>query len=857
VAVRKKKKRPTKEARQSGDSAGWLVVGGAVLVFVLVGVIGIWMVALLIPRLLPADQAGMANGPGVNRPRVVAVPAQPAPDPIAPLKQATVYLRVEDPTPPPPAEPWTWVGTGTVVRSDPDAVYVVTCAHGLVPGLPLAPLGEPARPSIGLPPEGARWNAPRGRILLELPQANADPSWSIGPVTVDPEHDLAILKITGVKTRWPTAPIGSPNPIHQATPGFVLGLPEGAAVGPGLRGPEPEVRSTTIAGVDHGGQYHFQLGDSPPGCEGGPVADASGRLIGIALAADPKTRTRFGVPFQAVSDLLAGGIGACGLLIQGASRKGATTTFHVQLHFPLAQLRSTVFHYAIADTADAIPAAPPNPRPPDEWPGYQRIPGEVVHASLDLHVPSEGRPRRVVAVAIDVATSNEFASAGPDKFVVEFDRVGSYFAPRPGEEPARTLAGSHPPDAFPPRVVTLPAPAGEAVLGGAGRYLLLVLPTARRLAVVDLAAWKIRRELPLPAGAVQLAAGRDKFVFGLLEANVLERWNLSTGDREVATMLPLPLRPNVLALGADTEGPLLAGAALLDLQTLRPLHSPAPPNNLPQYYEQPVRSGECQVRASADGRLLVFMYPKISAVSCYAVNARTLKVPRTRPIRPLRYALPNGDGSAVFTAQGPMSSDLRPLGAATTDRFPCVPALHGPAYLGFRVQGGKPAAALYLLGDERPIAWLPDAFFEALRGADGWPVDPENSIFLLPRAKLLVVVPRERDRLLLYPFDIEHYLMQSSIDYFVVASQPPREVHRGQTLNYRVQMYTRRGGVSYQLGAGPPGMKLAPDGTLTWPVPADFPDKEVTVIVSIREAGGLEKFQTFALAVLPADGKTR
>jgi hypothetical protein len=49
-------------------------------------------------------------------------------------------------------------------------------------------------------------------------------------------------------------------------------------------------------------------------------------------------------------------------------------------------------------------------------------------------------------------------------------------------------------------------------------------------------------------------------------------------------------------------------------------------------------------------------------------------------------------------------------------------------------------------------------------------------------------------------------------------------------------------------GPKPDGMTVSAEGKLEWAVPADFAENEVSVIVSVTDAGGHETFHTFKLA---------
>ena len=128
-----------------------------------------------------------------------------------------------------------------------------------------------------------------------------------------------------------------------------------------------------------------------------------------------------------------------------------------------------------------------------------------------------------------------------------------------------------------------------------------------------------------------------------------------------------------------------------------------------------------------------------------------------------------------------------------------------------------------------------------------------NCVHLIPRAHLIAVVPASRDKLLLYPFDVEEALEKSGIKYLLITSQPPASARRGQELTYQIAGKAKAGGLTFQLASGPKGMAVTPQGRLTWSVPPDFADKEADVIVTARDADGQEVFHTFTLAV--EDGK--
>ena len=71
------------------------------------------------------------------------------------------------------------------------------------------------------------------------------------------------------------------------------------------------------------------------------------------------------------------------------------------------------------------------------------------------------------------------------------------------------------------------------------------------------------------------------------------------------------------------------------------------------------------------------------------------------------------------------------------------------------------------------------------------------------------------------------------------------EFYKGKT--FVVMVASRPGGVAFELSSGPPGMALKPGGRLEWPVPEEFEEKKVNVIVTIRNGKGQSMYESFDL----------
>src|SRR5262249_47215031 len=145
----------------------------------------------------------------------------------------------------------------------------------------------------------------------------------------------------------------------------------------------------------------------------------------------------------------------------------------------------------------------------------------------------------------------------------------------------------------------------------------------------------------------------------------------------------------------------------------------------------------------------------------------------------------------------------------------CLPAVEGTYYmtLGSADGANKGGLSIHMLGNEPPLLREPN-FGHGIR-FDGWDREEFGTwkrLFLIPRAKLIVVFPPSNDRLELRRFDIDEALEKSSVDYLVVTSRPPAMAKRGAELTYQLTVKSKKGGVKYELSAAPKGMTLSPDG---------------------------------------------
>ncbi len=422
--------------------------------------------------------------------------------------------------------------------------------------------------------------------------------------------------------------------------------------------------------------------------------------------------------------------------------------------------------------------------------------------------------------------------------------------------------------------VPLPDTIGALAVGGHGRFLVLHFPKLRKLGVFDVNEAKLKEFIPVGEDTVHFAAGMTKLVIYLPGSNTVQRWDLVTQQREHLGKMPGERGKIVsFCMGDASAGPLLicderGGVRFHDLTTFEEM--PYKVNG------QGLGSGPGPIYwAGSDGRIYgaTGNYGMPNGVATLVIEGG--KVRTHREHWGTWFVQPGpGDKHICAGGHGVLTDRVQPADDVVFSKqsgnvvHTFLPARHGPYYMHVHVKSGLEKVlgpglnkddpdwglTVYMLGDKRPIAQLPNVRvptygeWGALQG-----LGIVNCVHLIPRAHLIAVVPASRDKLLLYPFDVEEALEKSGIKYLLITSQPPASARRGQELTYQIAGKAKAGGLTFQLASGPKGMAVTPQGRLTWSVPPDFADKEADVIVTARDADGQEVFHTFTLAV--EDGK--
>jgi S1-C subfamily serine protease len=125
---------------------------------------------------------------------------------------------------------------------------------------------------------------------------------------------------------------------------------------------------------------------------------------------------------------------------------------------------------------------------------------------------------------------------------------------------ARGIAASIKPPPIPPsgrKDVPVEGIIADVVVGGGGRYLLLVLGESRRLAVFDVDVARVIGHIPLPSRDALVAAGAQAAFLFDPGSKILETWDLKTRTRTGSRPFLTNCRVSNITMGSDSIGPLL------------------------------------------------------------------------------------------------------------------------------------------------------------------------------------------------------------------------------------------------------------------------------------------------------------
>jgi S1-C subfamily serine protease len=281
--------------------------------------------------------------------------AQDSIDPktLATIKRATAYIKVDV------KEKAFASGSGFVVNVDGDTALIVTNLHVIEPKvqfefMPSMPAPVPGVPRPIMPPLTPRMvattlKASAVTVVLDSGTKN-ERSAKAEVLAADPERDLAILRIKDVKNL--PAPIEFSRTIEltETMPVFTFGYPFGKVLAIDKGNPAITVGKAGISSLrenSDGELAYVQIdGALNPGNSGGPIVDARGNLVGVAVATI-KNSTGIGlaIPGAELRKMMEGRTGAYHLTTSKADDGTVKVQVDLAIIDPFGKIKSVTLSY--------------------------------------------------------------------------------------------------------------------------------------------------------------------------------------------------------------------------------------------------------------------------------------------------------------------------------------------------------------------------------------------------------------------------------------------------------------------------------------------------------------------------------
>jgi hypothetical protein len=466
-----------------------------------------------------------------------------------------------------------------------------------------------------------------------------------------------------------------------------------------------------------------------------------------------------------------------------------------------------------------------------------------------------------------------------------------------------TLGESAPPAPTTPDAYQVGGTIADLAVGGGGRFLFLTLKEPREVAVFDVNEAKIIKRIPLAADHALVTAGAKLLVIAYPDHRMMERWNLETLTRQ-GTSQPSPIRARLLglAMGCDSNGPALAlwaadpkgsiaeaaRISFLDPGALKVLKVGSLATGGLQGPGVVSTSGgsvqlngsyrqNIHLRASAGGDVFALWHTGGSPIGVQILSVSKAALRLVYNHETLGYLAPGPDGQTVYTGLGGRrDADGKPVSGSELDARsinppePAIPSPDPAFYLSIRGLGpsglpyrpgpaipGAPVAGPVVAASVHAVdgaKLLTVAGLNEMRGAnalennaDDFTID--KRFHLVPAAKLLITVPPSNDRLVLRRLDIVRALDKLGTQALLVTSPSSLRARAETRLEHQVEARSKSGGLKYTLADGPDGLKVAPDGKVTWTPPKEASGQTAKAIVTIVEPSGREQFHTLMIRV--------
>ena len=660
----------------------------------------------------------------------------------------------------------------------------------------------------------------------------------------DKDEDLATV-VTSASPKLTALKLGETTNLRETDAVIAFGFPFGDALAmDGKKYPTVSVSTGKVTALrkdPNDRLVSIQVDASlNPGNSGGPVLDSTGAVVGVTMAGIPGAALNLAIPVE--------------MVVRQTTRPALV----------------------VARTLDAVSAdalEKPYVLKGRAWmmhgpaPSVQVFVGSDVKPTVATFEPGTDRFR----VSLTFVHGKKDSTPAPTTIhvkIVADQRDGDGFAEAQRDipvTPSAKLAGASeagPPIVFKPvelpdgkKTLALPGPAADVELAGAGRYILLPIPEQSVLAVVDVCEARVVKILPMMSADTVVAGGANMIVLVDPRSKMFQRYSLKTFARETTAPMPTTGTTASIAMGWQGSGPMMVSSSdgsfgkveLMDPRTLRLL--PA------LKYHGMVRGGPSQhLRASAAGRRFCAWSTDGSPSGMALFTLRGDAAECVYEHQSAGFLRPTANG-LVYSYAAVYQEDLKTRVETAKDQTLFIPAVDETCFLEVTLpdRGSNeqkfPRAALHFAGDHKVLGSVGD--LEELAGLETYGTHPDldQRVVLVPGAKVIVTLKSGNRELVFRRVDVDDMLEKSGVDFLYVRTPPTRSVRKGERFEHKLDVASKAGGVTMTLEHGPDGMTLSKVGVLSWKVPTEGLEGNVSVIILLRDVKGQEKYFTFQVSV--------
>lgn len=686
------------------------------------------------------------------------------------------------------------------------------------------------------------------------PGAAGEKSYPVESFRVFKTQDIAVLTVK-LDRQVPALKLGDAGALQEGQSAFAMEFRDAKA--PGMPADtrtgfydQPRRISFGKNGKDPAGIRPILFDRVVPyRCAGGPVLDENGTVVGYVKTPYPAHDDRVFMPIVHFKNLLE--TAPVSILPHNIAFKDRfePADFAIDLKWLLPpavepKITVTVHNGEKSRSADAVKGADqkyrariapvaPIPADPQEWPGP---------VTYDVKIVFANGTEKVLRRLVLHFTDQPAIAAPPTTPMVE----GKVDVPGTREIP-------------------IPSPISSVAAAAGGRLLLLHLADAQRIAVFDVVDLKIRGYIKLESQPVKFAGGGRHILVALPSLNVIHRYSVQTLEKEKT--IPNPFGASFdLGMGYASANLALFAVPSTPTTEARIFNTDTMSVEaiIPENRSRPSSGStwnDVVVNASADGETYVTIRRELSPTG---INILTYKNRQWKfYYKHTGYGTlaANSNGSLIFSQDMgvflPDGTNIVPMKNSVYAGVWMMPSYHPLYFFGVpyhiindNAKDDPRSMMIYTGREATPLLSLPE--FPEMKTPNQYNIRKDSiglgsRFHYYPQLKFFLTIPFTNDKIVVHPFDLEKSLKEKDIDYLYINSVPPSG-RLNQPYLYNITAASKAGDTQFALVAGPEGMKIAPDGKVTW-----TPNKigRENVSIKVRNGIGQELSNTFPIEVYP------